>query len=208
MSTLLDNFPICGTIDTTIRHEIKLFHVFNDRSDGNNILFVTNDDTVYGLGANGRGCLGFGHDMEVKTPLIIPELCGQRIQQFFNGCNFVLAMNEDNHVFSWGDNQWGQCARDVTPEGVYLKPQLISQLNDKNIAYICCGFWHSLALTTDGKAYGWGANTEGQIGCGYSENDIMCSPVLIKFENNYKMKDIFCGYDRSFTITLNGLVFS
>ncbi|CAG2169234.1 unnamed protein product [Oppiella nova] len=33
-----------------------------------------------------------------------------------------------------------------------------------NIAYICCGGWHSLALTTDGKVYGWGDNTFGQIG--------------------------------------------
>src|SRR6185437_13766217 len=158
MSTLLDNFRICDTIDTTIRHEIKLFHVISHYKAENNMLFVTNNDTVYGLGANAYGCLGFGHDMDVKTPLIIRELCGQRIQQFINGGDFVLAMNEDNHVFSWGHNDEGQCARDVTPEGIYLKPQLISQLNDKNIAYICCGGWHSLALTTDGKVYGWGDN--------------------------------------------------
>ncbi|CAG2175603.1 unnamed protein product, partial [Oppiella nova] len=131
------------------------------------MLFVTNNDTVYGLGANGYGYLGFGHNMDVKTPLIIRELCGQRIQQFINGGDFVLAINEDNHVLSWGHNHRGQCARDLTPKGVYLKPQLISQLNDKNIAYICCGALHSLALTTDGKAYGWGDNTCGQIGCGY-----------------------------------------
>ncbi|CAG2168750.1 unnamed protein product [Oppiella nova] len=128
------------------------------------MLFVTNNDTVYGLGANSYGYLGFGHDMDVKTPLIIRELCGQRIQQFITGYDFVLAMNEDNHVFSWGHNDRGQCARDVTPIGVYLKPQLISQLNDKNIAYFCCGAWHSLAITTDGKAYGWGYNIWGQIG--------------------------------------------
>ncbi|CAG2177432.1 unnamed protein product, partial [Oppiella nova] len=134
------------------------------------MLFVTNNDTVYGLGANDRGCLGFGNDMYVKTPLIIRELIGQRIQQFINGNDFVLAMDEENHVFSWGRNHKGQCARDVTPEGVYLKPQLISQLNDKNIAYICCAGWHSLALTTDGKAYGWGDNTWGQIGCGWGDN--------------------------------------
>ena len=208
MSTLLDNFRICDTIDTTIRNKIKLFHVFDDWNNGNNILFITNNDTVYGLGGNGYGCLGFGHHFDVETPLIIRELCGQRIQQFINGNDFVLAMNEDNHVFSWGHNHRGQCARDVTPSNVYLKPQLISQLNDKNIAYICCGVFHSLALTTDGKVYGWGDNTWGQIGCGDFENDIMCPPVLIQFENNYKMKNIFCDDYSSFTITLNGLVLS
>ena len=94
MSTLLDNFRICDTIDTNIRHEIKLFHVFGDINDKKNILFVTNNDTVYGLGANVYGRLGFGHNMDVKTPLIIRELCGQRIQQFINGKDFVLAMDD------------------------------------------------------------------------------------------------------------------
>ncbi|CAG2174199.1 unnamed protein product [Oppiella nova] len=128
--------------------------------------------------------------MDVKTPLIIRELCGQRIQQFINGGDFVLAMDEGNQLFSWGRNHRGQCARDVTPEGVYLKPQLISQLNDKNIAYICCGFYHSLALTTDGKAYGWGDNTLGQIGCDL-ENNIIRQRIVTKLghnshENHYK----------------------
>ncbi|CAG2175617.1 unnamed protein product, partial [Oppiella nova] len=122
--------------------------------------------------------------MDVKTSVIIPELCGQLIQQFINGSDFVLAMNEDNHVFSWGLNHRGQCARDVTPEGVYLKPQLISQLNDKNIAYICCGVWHSLALTTDGKAYGWGNNYSGQIGSEWQR--IVTKLGHNSHENHYK----------------------
>ncbi|CAG2172289.1 unnamed protein product [Oppiella nova] len=134
------------------------------------MLFVTNNDTVYGLGANGYGCLGFSHDMDVKTPQIIRELCGQRIQQFINGWDFVLAMNEDNHVFSTP-----ALVSPVTRSLHCGLPQinfgqLITQLNDKNIAYICCGVWHSLALTTDGKVYGWGDNTLGQIGCGWGRN--------------------------------------
>ncbi|CAG2173144.1 unnamed protein product [Oppiella nova] len=123
--------------------------------------------------------------MDVKTPLIIRELCGQRIQQFINGLDFVLAMNEDNHVFSWGYNHRGQCARHVTAAELYLKPQLISQLNDKNIAYICCGGRHSLALTTDGKAYGWGDNALGQIGCGWGYN-IVTKLGHNSHENHYK----------------------
>ncbi|CAG2172498.1 unnamed protein product, partial [Oppiella nova] len=149
---------------------MKLFHVFNDSNDKNNILFVTNNDSVYGLGANCKGCLGLGHDIEVKTPQMIPELCDQRIRQFINGSDFVLAINEDNHVFSWGHNHSGQCGRKVTPFRVYLKPEVISYLNDKNITHICCGSGHTLALTTGGQVYGWGSNSSGQIGCGDNKN--------------------------------------
>ncbi|CAG2164029.1 unnamed protein product [Oppiella nova] len=65
------------------------------------------------------------------------SIYGQRIREFINGSNFVLAINEDNHVFSWGHNSEGQLGRK-----------------------------HSLALTTDGQVYGWGSNNYGQVGCG------------------------------------------
>ncbi|CAG2167093.1 unnamed protein product, partial [Oppiella nova] len=112
---------------------------------------------------------------------MIPELCDQRIRQFINGSDFVLAMNEDNHVFSWGDNHCGQCGRKATPFRVYLKPEVISDLNDKNITHICCGFKHSLALTTDGQVYGWGSYYEQ-----YQNAEGSDTRVINSCENHYK----------------------
>ncbi|CAG2170464.1 unnamed protein product [Oppiella nova] len=57
-------------------------------STGHNLLFVTFDDIVYGLGSNIEGKLG--------------------------GLDFVLAVNTDNNViFSFGPNNWGQLGRHV-----------------------------------------------------------------------------------------------
>ncbi|CAG2166536.1 unnamed protein product [Oppiella nova] len=170
---------------------------------------LLDNDFVYGLGSNVRGCLGLGHENVVKYPEIIAKLFEQKIQTFITGYDFVLAMNENNHVFSWGHNHRGQCGRDVTQSGVYLTPENISHLNDKNITYICCGRYHSLALTTGGQVYGWGCNSEGQVGCGDDDkNHAICSPVLIRFDNNYKIKSIFCSDFTSYAITIDGLVFS
>ncbi|CAG2168751.1 unnamed protein product [Oppiella nova] len=121
---------------------------FNNTS----VLFVTTNDSVYGFGYNLWGFLGLGHNYRVETQLI-PQLCGQRIRQFINGSDFMLAMNEDNHVFSWGHNDEGQLGRKIW------------YLNDKNITQISCGSYHSLALTTGGQVYGWGCNSDGRIGC-------------------------------------------
>ena len=44
---------------------IQLFHVF-DNERGYNVLFVTNDDMVYGLGSNLWGSLGLGHNLYVN----------------------------------------------------------------------------------------------------------------------------------------------
>ncbi|CAG2112208.1 unnamed protein product, partial [Medioppia subpectinata] len=46
---------------------VKLFHVFDDIL-GYNVLFATNYDFVYGLGANHWGCLGLGHNQPFDTP--------------------------------------------------------------------------------------------------------------------------------------------
>ncbi|CAG2166418.1 unnamed protein product [Oppiella nova] len=103
------------------------------------------------MGRNYNGCLGLGHENEVKTPQIIPQLCNQRIQRFMNGYDFVLAINHVNHVFSGGHNMYRQLGRRT--EGLGF--EIISELNDKNITQICCNSYHSLALTTNGQVYAW-----------------------------------------------------
>ncbi|CAG2163403.1 unnamed protein product, partial [Oppiella nova] len=199
---LIQNIPDDNNMDTL---PTKQKHT--DHNSKKNIIFITNNDSAYGLGGNASGCLGLGHNDEVKTPQIITELCRKRIQKIINGNTFVLAINNRNHVFSWGHNNRGQLGREMTEFGDYLKPRNISYMNDKNIQHIYCGTQHSLALTTDGQVYGWGDNRWGQIGQGH-KSDGRWSPVLLKFANNYKIQSIFCFYVNSFAVTADGLVFS
>ena len=49
------------------------------------------------------GVLGFGHRNEVKEVTEIPELNAMNIKEFYNGLNFVIAVNNQNNVlFGWG----------------------------------------------------------------------------------------------------------
>ena len=50
-------------------------------------------------------------------------------------------------VFAWGDNRYGQTAvpRDLS-----------------NVVSIAAGYWHTLALTADGRVAAWGRNDHGQ----------------------------------------------
>ncbi|CAG2161621.1 unnamed protein product [Oppiella nova] len=135
---------------------------------------------VYGLGSNSFGSLELGHNVVVKSPQIIGELCYKNIKQFFNGYNFVLALTHDNCLYSWGRNARGQlgtlCA--FIKDDPYVEPELI------DLEFI---------LTSDGCVYGWGDNRYGQIGSGHN------------FENK---EIIYCGDCCSFAITSEGQVFS
>ena len=108
-SEVLEKLAICGKIDGNMKQSIKLLHVFdeydkNGKNFETNALFVTNDDLVYGLGRNLWGCLGLGHNSAVDSPKLIPELCHKNIQYFVKGMRFVLAVNAENHIYSWGQN--------------------------------------------------------------------------------------------------------
>ncbi|CAG2168297.1 unnamed protein product [Oppiella nova] len=122
--------------------------------------------SLYGLGSNCDGSLGLGHNTPVDTPELIPDLCGNKLAQFITGYSFALAIDDGNRVYSWGHNSEGQLARDVTPEGVYLKPNKIAFFDNKNVSQISCGLLHTLALTAVGQVYAWGRNSFGQVGCG------------------------------------------
>src|ERR1700692_410388 len=106
----LDHFKICSKIEPKLKKIVKAFHVFDDKN-GLNVLFITSDDNVYGFGQNYCGCCGLGHNSVVNEPQVIPELCHKNIKQFFIGLTFVLALNNDGQLFSWGYNDYGTLAK-------------------------------------------------------------------------------------------------
>ncbi|CAG2116300.1 unnamed protein product [Medioppia subpectinata] len=56
-----------------------------------NILFVTTDDRVYGLGSNSEGVLGLGHNRPIHTPEEVPQLRHQNI-------------HNDHRIYVWETN--------------------------------------------------------------------------------------------------------
>ena len=59
MASVINKFKICDKITEDLQQKIKYFYVFKDWRK-HNILFVTFDDMVYGLGSNMWGQLGLG----------------------------------------------------------------------------------------------------------------------------------------------------
>ncbi|WP_182298980.1 RCC1 domain-containing protein [Cohnella cholangitidis] len=69
---------------------------------------------------------------------------------------------------------------------------------------IATGYYHSLVLVTDGTVYGWGQNTEGQLGIG----TISGKNVPVKVKNLDRVKSIATGIRSSYAIKEDGTLWA
>lgn len=78
------------------------------------------------------------------------------------GRNHVLALDTAGRVYSWGDNHKGQLGLTKGSKEV-RKPQLVTELDKKQICQIYAGEYHSFAIQKDGEIYAWGNNSKQQL---------------------------------------------
>jgi alpha-tubulin suppressor-like RCC1 family protein len=199
-------------IEPNFDRKIKVYFRFNDRdldfpyfSIGKNSLIVTEKDEVFAFGSNSNGLLDSNNFGEVIEPLIVNDLSHKKIIGFANGFHHVIAITNENKVYIWGFNNYGQLG-DGTYDDCFV-PQLLNELKDENITNVCCGHRHSLALTSNGKVYAWGSNQFGQIG-NECDNECQLTPIKIEELDEEFIVGISCGLYHSLALTENGRVYS
>jgi uncharacterized repeat protein (TIGR01451 family) len=139
---------------------------------GNHSMALKADGTVLTWGFNGSGQLGVGNQTvnqdDRTTPVVVSGLgSGSGVIAIAAGGNHSMALKGDGSVAAWGDNAFGQLGignqsvtRGLTPEGV-------SGLGSgAGVIAIAAGFFHSMALKSDGSLLAWGSNHNGELGNG------------------------------------------
>jgi len=130
------------------------------------------DGTAWAWGDDTYGQLGDGiSGGQQSSPVQVTNLVA--IVQMAGGYQHSLALDANNNVWAWGNNDSGQLGDGTTT------PQVIpEQLNVlSNIVEIAAGGGHSLALAADESVRAWGNNNYGQIGDGTSTEQ--ASPVIV-----------------------------
>ncbi|CAG2106487.1 unnamed protein product, partial [Medioppia subpectinata] len=115
-ATALYNYKAVDTNQININC-IQLFHVFEDEK-GFNVLLVTNDDMVYGMGSNQWGTLGWGRNYRAQLarsptddylkPVVISLPKNPVIRDISCGDYHSLVVTGDDCVYGWGSNLFGQ----------------------------------------------------------------------------------------------------
>lgn len=79
------------------------------------------------------------------------------------GFGHTCAVMADGRVLCWGFNQLGQLG-DGTTENRYVPTAVVNLPN--NIIAVATGWFHTCALSRDGRVWCWGYNSHGQLGDG------------------------------------------
>jgi len=139
-------------------------------------LYPTASNPMYAWGNDGNGQLGTDASTyncyyycapSAKTPVQVNAISNSL--SFAAGREFSLAVAPDHTAYAWGYNGYGQLgtndyANHTTPVHVVSPFDVNQPMTD--VVVVASGFYHALALTSDGHVYAWGRNSEGQLGTG------------------------------------------
>ncbi|RVW55258.1 Ultraviolet-B receptor UVR8 [Vitis vinifera] len=165
---------------------------------------VTEDGELYGWGWGRYGNLGLGDRNDRLVPEKVSTVEGVKMVKVACGWRHTISVSSSGGLYTYGWSKYGQLGHGDFED--HLTPHKLEALQENLISEISGGWRHTMALTSDGKLYGWGWNKFGQVGVG--DNVDHCSPVQVKFPHEQKVVHISCGWRHTLAVTERQNVFS
>lgn len=147
----------------------------------NHTVAIKTDNTIWGWGNNNAGQTGnrnpgTGTAYAQQTPAAFDTLSTNG-KYATSGTNFSVVLKTDSTLWSLGVNSQGQLGLGYTSSSPNYIAILTKIGSATNWIYITTGDSYTIGLQADGKLYGWGVNTNGQLGLGNTTNQT--APYLI-----------------------------
>eukprot|EP01017_Pseudomicrothorax_dubius_P031314 TRINITY_DN3984_c0_g1_i5.p1 TRINITY_DN3984_c0_g1~~TRINITY_DN3984_c0_g1_i5.p1 ORF type:complete len:875 (-),score=162.05 TRINITY_DN3984_c0_g1_i5:35-2659(-) len=165
---------------------------------------LTDAGEVYVFGSNARGQHALTPEVKeekveaikakikfettLKEPSLVPTLISfqdgkqRRITSIATGREFIVAVENNRNLYSWGNNEHGQlglnfCSRTETT------PRLVDNIAGVFIKQVACGDEHMLILGHNGKVYSCGNYRYGRLGHGFLTSDIIQPKHIEKIQH-------------------------
>ena len=172
---------------------------------------LTESATMLGWGENDKGQLGFQTSGPVRRPTAIDLEGAREVDEEFEvasvacGSNHASCIDSDGRLFTWGDNEFGQCGQGHW-DPIATPRQVGGAIVGLKVHRVAAG-QHTVAIVGPKKSlYSWGAGTRGQLGHG-TEID-RNSPKQIASLGNLKFDQVYCGEYHSLAVTTESLVYT
>lgn len=123
---------------------------------------LTSSGDVYAWGFGNNGSLGLGDEENRADPTKVEGLDDQNVVLVENGNGNSFAVTDTGALYAWGFNSNGQLGLGDRTES--LTPTRVEALEDEVVVAVSSGTSFTLVLTADGQVYGFGRNSDGQLG--------------------------------------------
>nr|AIA22173.1 UVR8 [Gentiana rigescens] len=165
---------------------------------------VTEDGELYGWGWGRYGNLGLGDRNDRLVPEKVSAVEGEKMSLVACGWRHTICVSSSGSLYTYGWSKYGQLGHGDFED--HLVPHKLKELSTNSVSEISGGWRHTMALTSDGKLYGWGWNKFGQVGVG--DNIDHCSPVQVRFPHDQNVQRVSCGWRHTLAVTEKQNVFS
>lgn len=160
---------------------------------------IKTDGTLWAWGRNSEAQLGDGTNNNSNVPVQIGT--DNNWVAVCTGSEHTLAKKSNGTLWAWGGNTYGQCGNAAPPNSVATPLQIGTATDWQTIS---TGSYHSMAIKTDGTAWGWGINTLGQIGDGTNTDKIIPTQIDI----NTDWSQIASGWSYTLAIKTDGTLWA
>ena len=185
---------------------------------GNHSVAFFNNSTVRSWGYNAFGQLGNNSTTYSSNPVPVfanhsgtVNLTG--VKAVAAGAYHTLALKNDDSIWAWGQNYYGQLGVDYSYSpptyGVSYIPVKVSGggIVFTNISSIAANGYHSLARA-NGFAWAWGYNGTGQLGVDPKTTGAMSSPNRVPINATSSIISIAAGGGFNYAAEKNGFVWA
>jgi alpha-tubulin suppressor-like RCC1 family protein len=176
------------------------------------VLALTSTGQLYAFGANYEGQLGTSTNSGTTTPnptpikVVLPGASGP-VSQIAAGDSHSLALTSTGQLFAFGWNMSGQLGSTAN-NGTYNPnptPTLVALPGEiGTVTALAAGGAHTLAVTSGGQLYAFGANKYGQLGLATNAGTFNANPTpaLVPLPAGYAAVDVAQGYAAEHSLVL------
>jgi alpha-tubulin suppressor-like RCC1 family protein len=159
------------------------------------------DETLWSWGGNNSVQLGVNDNTHRSTP-VTTLLGGNNWKSIACGGYHTIALKTDGTLWSWGSNLFGQLGVNDTTR---RSTPVTTLLGGNNWKSITGGFYHTIALKTDGTLWSWGYNDNGQLGV---NNTTSRSTPVTTLLGGTNWKSIAGGYYHTIALNTDGTLWN
>lgn len=191
----------------------------NISSGNEHTLYACGNGNVYSWGQNGLGQCGRAVDSVIYySPGLVSSVSNPLFIDAGKG-NHSLALMPDGRVLAWGTNGFSQLgigdycsvinACFYSREPVYVRGGETGAEYLENVVAVSAGLWQSFAVLHTGEVVGWGANSYGQLGIGFTSD--VNDPDYVRKRDGSRLTNIVkvvSGISHAYALSESGEVWA